>query len=52
MNAKQNAGLKAAEYVKDGMIVGLGTGSTADFVIRALGERVNNGSLLKQSQRQ
>lgn len=47
MNAKQNAGLKAAEYVKDGMIVGLGTGSTADFAIRALGERVNNGLSIK-----
>jgi len=47
MNAKENAGLKAAEYVKDGMIVGLGTGSTADFAIRALGERVNNGLSIK-----
>ncbi|MCA1849919.1 MAG: ribose 5-phosphate isomerase A, partial [Acidobacteria bacterium] len=29
MNAKQKAGERAAEFVKDGMTVGLGTGSTA-----------------------
>ena len=27
-NLKKMAGIKAAEYVKDGMVVGLGTGST------------------------
>lgn len=29
MNQKKIAGEKAAEYIKDGMVVGLGTGSTA-----------------------
>ena len=33
MEPKEQAGRKAAEYVKDGMVVGLGTGSTAVFVI-------------------
>jgi ribose 5-phosphate isomerase A len=37
---KQQAALKAAEHVKDGDIVGLGSGSTAAFAIEALGERV------------
>ena len=40
---KRAAGLKAAEYVRDGMIVGLGTGSTAKHLIHALGERVRQG---------
>jgi len=43
MNVKELAGQKAAEYVRDGMVVGLGSGSTAEFTIRALGERVARG---------
>lgn len=42
---KKQVGERAAEYVKDGMIVGLGTGSTAEFLIAALGERVKNEGL-------
>lgn len=34
---------KAVEAVKDGMIVGLGTGSTALFAIQRLGERIKEG---------
>ncbi|MFD1673230.1 ribose-5-phosphate isomerase RpiA [Alicyclobacillus fodiniaquatilis] len=41
--AKKLAGEHAATYVEDGMMVGLGTGSTAFFAIQALGERVANG---------
>ncbi len=37
---KQKAALKAAEHVRDGFIVGLGSGSTAAFAIEALGERI------------
>jgi ribose 5-phosphate isomerase A len=37
--AKERAGRRAAEYVRDGMRVGLGTGSTVHFTIVALGER-------------
>lgn len=37
---KELAARKAVEYVRDGMVVGLGSGSTAEFAIRALGERV------------
>ena len=38
--AKKNAALEAVKHVKDGFIVGLGSGSTAAFAIRALGERI------------
>ena len=37
--AKEATGRRAAEYVVDGMRVGLGTGSTVHFTIVALGER-------------
>ncbi|GIO30072.1 MULTISPECIES: ribose-5-phosphate isomerase RpiA [Paenibacillus] len=43
MNMKQLAAEKAVEYVKDGMRVGLGTGSTAYWAIRKIGERVRAG---------
>ena len=32
VNLKEQVGIKAAEFVKDGMIVGLGTGSTAYYL--------------------
>ncbi|MDY6817595.1 MAG: ribose-5-phosphate isomerase RpiA [Halobacteriales archaeon] len=41
--AKQAAGEAAAEAVEDGMVVGLGSGSTAAYAIRAIGEHVNAG---------
>src|SRR5258708_5001115 len=40
---KRAAALRAVEYVEDGMVVGLGTGSTATFVVQALGDRVGQG---------
>ena len=39
-NAKQDAGFRAADMVKDGMIVGLGTGSTVFFAMERLGQRI------------
>ncbi len=36
MNDKQLVALQAAKYVKDGMLVGLGTGSTANYFIEEL----------------
>jgi ribose 5-phosphate isomerase A len=42
---KRAAALKAAEQVKSGMIVGLGTGSTAKHVVDALGARWRDGTL-------
>ena len=41
--AKRRAGEAAAEQVTEGMIVGLGTGSTAAYAIEALGGRVDSG---------
>ena len=38
--AKQRAALEAVKHVKDGFIVGLGSGSTAAFAIEALGARI------------
>ena len=37
--SKQKAGMAAAQHVKDGYIVGLGSGTTAAYAIEALGER-------------
>lgn len=41
--AKDNAASAALEFVKDGMIIGLGSGSTAEIFIEMLGERVAGG---------
>ena len=42
-NGKKIAGYKAADLVENGMIVGLGTGSTAAFFIERLIERYKHG---------
>ena len=47
MLPKEVAGRRAAEYIETGMVVGLGTGSTAEFAIRAIGERVAAGLEVK-----
>jgi len=44
---KKAAALQAVEFVRDGMIVGLGTGSTAKHMIVALGEKVRAGMRLR-----
>lgn len=44
---KKAAALNAVEFVRDGMVVGLGTGSTAKHVVAALGERVRAGMKLR-----
>ena len=44
---KKAAALEAVEFVRDGMIVGLGTGSTAKHMIVALGEKVRAGMRLR-----
>jgi ribose 5-phosphate isomerase A len=43
--AKRNAALEAVKHVKDGFIVGLGSGSTAAYAIEALGERIRRERL-------
>ncbi|MBL8073390.1 MAG: ribose-5-phosphate isomerase RpiA [Nitrospira sp.] len=44
---KKAAACEAAQFVRHGMIVGLGTGSTAKHMIRALGEKVRAGMNLR-----
>ncbi len=44
---KKSAGAEAAQFIRNGMVVGLGTGSTAKHMIRALGERVRAGMTLR-----
>lgn len=44
---KRMAAEVAAEYVEDGNIVGLGTGSTVKYVIEALGRKVSEGLNIK-----
>ncbi|PYM16245.1 MAG: ribose 5-phosphate isomerase A [Candidatus Rokuibacteriota bacterium] len=41
--AKRLAALRSADYVRDGMLVGLGSGSTAELAIAELGRRVASG---------
>lgn len=42
---KQAAGERAVEWIESGMVVGLGSGSTAVFAIRRIGELVQSGHL-------
>ena len=45
VNEKELVGVAAAQYVKDGMVVGLGTGSTAYYLITELGRRMKEEGL-------
>src|SRR5699024_11020112 len=45
MNLKKMVGIESAKYVKDGMVVGLGTGSTAYYMIEELGRRIREEKL-------
>lgn len=47
MDAKRIAAERAVDYIKDGMIVGLGTGSTAYWAIEKLGAKVYEGLNIK-----
>ncbi len=43
--AKKRAALEAVKHVKDGYVLGLGTGSTADYAIKEIGRRVKEENL-------
>ena len=43
MNLKKMAGEEAAGYIEDGMVLGLGTGSTVYYTILRIGELVKDG---------
>ena len=47
MNAKQLAAEQAVKLVKDGMTVGIGTGSTTAFAIEAISNRIKQGLSIK-----
>jgi ribose 5-phosphate isomerase A len=47
LSQKRAAALAAVAEVEDGMVVGLGTGSTAAFVIEELGRRVAGGLTIR-----
>lgn len=40
---KQQAGTAAAQLIENGMTIGLGTGSTATFLVHALAQRIQQG---------
>lgn len=43
MNEKKIAAEYAVDYIEDGMIVGLGTGSTVSFMLNKLSQRIKGG---------
>lgn len=43
--AKKRAALEAVKHIKDGFILGLGSGSTAAYVIEEVGKRIKLGGL-------
>jgi ribose 5-phosphate isomerase A len=47
MNPKQAAAEKAVEFVKNGMIVGLGTGSTAFWATQKIAQRISEGLTIR-----
>ena len=42
---KRQAGERAAEFIQSGMVLGLGSGSTAIFATRRIAQRLDSGSL-------
>lgn len=47
MSEKQIAAEKATEFVNDGMVLGLGSGTTATFFLKKLGELIKKGLKIK-----
>jgi ribose 5-phosphate isomerase A len=45
MNLKEQAAREAVAHVESGMVLGLGTGSTAGYFLDLLGQRLRNGEL-------
>jgi ribose 5-phosphate isomerase A len=44
---KRRAAERALEFLKDGQVIGLGTGSTAKFVIEAIAQQIISGLMIK-----
>jgi ribose 5-phosphate isomerase A len=45
VNLKQEAARQALQYVEDGMVLGLGSGSTSAIFVDLLGERLQSGGI-------
>lgn len=45
VSAKKRAALEAVKHVRDGFVVGLGSGTTAAYAVQEIGERVRKGDL-------
>ena len=45
MNGKERAAIEAISYIRNGMVVGLGSGSTSEYFINALGQAIRDGRL-------
>jgi ribose 5-phosphate isomerase A len=45
MNLKKQVALEAVEFVESGMVLGLGSGSTIEFFITQLGQKIQAGQL-------
>lgn len=45
MEAKEKVGIKATEFIKDDMVIGLGTGSTTYYFVKEIGRLIRAGSL-------
>lgn len=44
---KRRAAIRAADYLRDGMVVGLGTGSTVRYLLEEIGARRTRGELMR-----
>src|SRR5205807_9304687 len=42
---KQAAAIRAVDYIRNGMLLGLGTGTTAGFVVEEIAARLQDGRL-------
>ena len=47
INFKKQAAIKAVEYVRSGMILGLGTGSTTLYALEAIGKKIRDGEFTR-----
>ena len=43
LREKQMAGEEAVKYIENGMVIGIGTGTTAAYMIQALAQRLRHG---------
>ena len=42
---KKRAAVRAVDFIESGMVIGLGTGSTANYAIKHIGEKIRSGKL-------